>query len=132
MPWWNKESALRPPTFAPLTTGSVTPLSTSASSPWAQSGWAAGPFTTALSDGSTVTYVWYRFVDQPVIARLNLTSADRTKIQAWVESLHRQGANTFTFANPTSGALASIDPGHLVAPPSGLEFGYVPIAIAQR
>ncbi|MES2176747.1 MAG: Ig-like domain-containing protein [Gemmatimonadota bacterium] len=123
---------LQDQTFAPLTTKSATALSTSASSPWAQSGWAAGPFTTALSDGSTVTYVWYKFIDQPAITRLNLGAADRAKIQAWIESVHRQGANSFTFAAPTSGTLASVDPGHLVVPPAGFEFGYVPIAIAQR
>lgn len=32
---------------------------------WSQPGPKSGPFTIKLTDGSVVTYSWYRFVDQP-------------------------------------------------------------------
>ena len=117
--------------FPAMSRGTITPLNTSASSPWSQSKWAAGPFTASLGDGSTVQYVWYRFVDQPAIARLPLSAQERDRLQAWVESVHNQGTNGFTLAAPTSGTLATIDPGHLVVPPTGFAVGYVPIIIRQ-
>lgn len=108
-------------------------LDSSASSPWASARWAAGPFTTRLNDGSTVTYVWYRFVDQPAIARQGLDPATLQRLQALVERMHAQyGANGPTMAPPTAGTLVGIDPGMLITPPPGLEVGYVPIAIGQQ
>jgi uncharacterized protein YjdB len=118
--------------FPQLPRGTVTPLNTTASSPWTQSKWAAGPFTASLGDGSTVQFVWYRFVDQPAIARLNLSDAERTRLQAWAESVHSQGLFGFTIAAPGAGTLTTIDPGHIVTPPAGLSVGYVPIAIGQN
>lgn len=118
--------------FPQLPRGTVTPLNTSSTSPWTQTNWAAGPFVTSLSDGSTVQYVWYRFVDQPAIARLNLSAAERARLQAWAESVHAQGISAITVAPPTAGTLATIDPGHVVTPPPGLTVGYVPIAIGQN
>jgi hypothetical protein len=41
-------------------------------SPWHKPGPAAGPFKADLGDGSTVTYYWYRFIDQPAIIQANL------------------------------------------------------------
>ena len=108
------------------------PLDTSESSPWKSGGWAAGPFTTLLSNGSEVTYVWYRFVDQPAIARLPLSDDERAKLQAWAGRVHDQGTNGLTIPPPTSGHLVSLDPGQIVTPPAGLERGYVPIAIGQK
>ena len=93
--------------------------------------WAAGPFTTTLNNGSVVDYVWYRFIDQPAIMNLGLSAADRTKLQTWAESVHAQGVS-LTIAPPSSGQLASFDPGILVTPPAGLTRGYVPLAIGQR
>lgn len=116
--------------FPSMSRGTVTPVPTDAESPWTSANWAAGPFYSSLSDGSTVEYVWYRFVDQPAIARLNLSDADKARIQAWVESLHAQTA--LRIPPPTSGTLIEIDPGQLVSPPVGLEVGYVPIVIGQR
>lgn len=108
-------------------------LDTSASSAWTSTRWAAGPFTTRLNDGSTVTYVWYRFVDQPAIARQGLNAATLQNLQALVERMHAQfGVNGPTMAPPSAGRLVSIDPGMLVMPPPGLEVGHVPIAIGQQ
>lgn len=116
--------------FPSMSRGTVTPVPTDANSAWTSANWAAGPFYASLSDGSTVEYVWYRFVDQPAIARLNLTDSDKARIQAWVESLHAQGS--LAIPPPTSGTLVEIDPGQIVSPPAGLSVGYVPIVIAQR
>jgi hypothetical protein len=115
--------------FPQLAGGTIAPLSTESDSPWTSANWAAGPFSASLPDGSTVDYVWYRFVDQPAIARLNLSADDEARIQAWVESLHGHAA--FSIPPPTGGTLVTIAPGHIVSPPAGLEVGYVPIVIAQ-
>lgn len=108
------------------------PLDTGPSSPWTSAGWAAGPFSTTLSDGSIADYVWYKFVDQPAIKRLGLSDAVRQRLQTWVESLHAQGTNAFTVPAPSMGTLATIDPALIVMPPAGLMRGYVPIVIRQR
>lgn len=117
------------PQMKPTETPSV---DTSASSAWDSRKWAAGPFTTNLNDGSTVEYVWYRFIDQPALARLPLTADMKTKLQAWAESVHSTGLSGLTIPPPSSGQLVSVDEGLLVRPPAGLDRGYVPISIAQR
>jgi hypothetical protein len=100
--------------------------------PWDPAKWKAGPFRVKLNDGSTVEYVWYRFIDQPAIARLPLDSATRERLQAFVEVLHRQGGAGLAPPTPTGGILASIDAAQLVTPPAGLEAGFVPIVIRQH
>lgn len=88
--------------------------------------------TVTLSDGSTVEYVWFKFVDQPALRRLNLSQADRQALQAMVENMHRTWPITAEYmAPPSSGDLVSFDPALLVTPPPGMEYGYVPIAISQ-
>lgn len=129
-----RETWLKDQTFSQQGKGTFPSLNTtSATSPWSSAGWAAGPFSATLSDGSIVDYVWYRFVDQPAIKRLGLSDAVRAQLQTFVESLHeRFGANGLTIAAPASGSLATLDPGQLVTPPPGMSKGYVPIAIGQR
>ncbi len=106
-------------------------LDTSEGSPWDSSKWAAGPFT-AYFDDSTVQYVWYKFIDQPAIARLGLQAGELQRLQAFVESLHQNaGVNGPAMLPPSSGTLAALHSGVFVAPPLGLERGYVPIAIGQ-
>lgn len=68
-----------------------------------------------------VEYVWYRFIDQPAIARLGLNPDDLQRLQAFVEAWHA-----------ASGTLVSLDAAQFVTPPAGLEIGYVPIVIGQR
>jgi hypothetical protein len=119
-------------TFAPAAINSPAALATGAGTPWASSGWSAGPFTARLGDGSRVDYVWYRFADQPAITRLGLDAATRQRLQAFAESLHQDtGGSGVTFAAPSAGTVAPLDAAQLVIPPPGLEKGYVPIAIAQ-
>jgi hypothetical protein len=86
-----------------------------------------------LSDGSSVQYVWYRFVDQPAIARLGLADSVRQRLQDFVAAWQAaSGTQGMTIAAPSSGTLASLDPALLVSPPAGLEQGYVPIVISQQ
>jgi hypothetical protein len=47
--------------------------------------------------------------------------------------IHRAWTKERTcIAAPTTGKLASLDPGLIVTPPAGLEAGYVPIALRQE
>ena len=94
--------------------------------------WAAGPYEVRLLDGSAVEYVWYRFVDQPAIQQLGLSAGALQTLQSFVTTLHRTwGVNGVTIPPPTSGALATLDSALIVTPPTGLEAGYVPVAVGQ-
>ena len=105
--------------------------STGASS-WMSPAPAAGPFQAELSDGSVVTYYWYKFIDQPSVQNYGWSSTEKASLQARVEQIHRAWAGTREFmAPPTAGALATLDAALLVKPPSGLEAGYVPVVTAQ-
>lgn len=100
---------------------------------WKKPGPKAGPFKAHLGDGSVVTYYWYRFADQPALQNADLTDAERERMQAKVEKLHRNWPkNRDYLAPPTMGKLADIDPALIVKPPKGLEVGYVPIATRQE
>ncbi len=124
------ETGLTAATFTPKARNSAATLN---SATWNSSAWASPMMTATLNDGSTVDYVWYRFVDQPAIARLGLSSEVLQTLQAFVTSLHQKsGVNGVTIAGPTAGRLATLDPGLIVTPPAGLTFGYVPVVIRQR
>jgi len=104
-----------------------------AKSDWKIPGPVAGPFKVKLGDGSTITYSWYRFADQPALLNAGMTSAEREKLQKRVEMLHRNWTKDKEYLPaPTRGKLASIDPAQLVKPPKGYEIGYVPIATKQE
>ncbi len=101
--------------------------------PWNSPGPAAGPFRAELGDGSTVTYYWYRFVDQPSIIHANLPAETREELQSRVELIHSNWSHTDEyFAPPAIGQLATVDPAGIVQPPAGLEIGYVPIVTRQE
>ena len=92
----------------------------------------SGPFEAELQDGTVVTYVWYRFVDQPAIVHAGFSDEERARMQARVEAIHAEwGPDRPYLTPPSTGALASLDPGVLVTPPPGLEVGYVPIVTRQ-
>jgi hypothetical protein len=100
---------------------------------WNTPGPAAGPFEANLGDGSTVTYFWYRFADQPALLNADLTKEEREEMQRRVELLHRNWTKDREYLPaPTIGKLAEIDPALIVTPPEGLEVGYVPIVIRQE
>jgi len=85
-----------------------------------------------LGDGSVVTYYWYRFADQPALLNADLTPEEREAVQTRVEKLHRSWKLDRDYLPPpTVGKLAEIDPALVVAPPPGLEAGYVPIVTRQ-
>jgi hypothetical protein len=99
---------------------------------WKKPGPAAGPFKVKIGDGSTVTYYWYRFADQPALLNADLTDKERENLQKRVEKLHRNWPKDRDYlAPPTVGKLADIDPALIVSPPKGMEVGYVPIATRQ-
>ena len=55
---------------------------------WTIPGAKLGPFNVRLTDGSVVTYSWYRFVDQPSFQQYNWSAEKKAKLQAFVEKLH--------------------------------------------
>ena len=101
-------------------------------SSWKKPGPGAGPFEAMLGDGSTVTYSWYRFADQPALLNADLTDAERETLQKRVELLHRNWTKEREYLPPpVMGKLADLDPSVLVTPPKGMEIGYVPIVTRQ-
>jgi len=101
--------------------------------PWNNPGPAAGPFNAELGDGSTLTYYWYRFIDQPAIIQANLPDDIRSIMQTRVELIHANWNHTDEYmADPSVGSIATLDPNTIVQPPAGLEIGYVPIVTRQE
>lgn len=99
---------------------------------WTRPGPKLGPLTARLVDGSVVTYQWYRFVDQPSFQQYAWNEEKKAKLQAIVEAIHAHWPIDRDYmAPPGTGKLVRLDPGLLVTPPKGLEFGYVPIVTAQ-
>lgn len=102
------------------------------SAAWSNPGPATGASTVRLVDGSTVRYVWYRFVDQPAFYQYHWPDDKKAKLQALIESIHRNWTiDQVYMAPPGRGQIVSLDPALLVTPPAGLEAGYVPIVIEQ-
>jgi hypothetical protein len=100
---------------------------------WAAPGPVAGPHEVFLLDGSKVTYVWYRFIDQPVFQQYDWTPQEKASLQALVESMHQHWPIDRDYLPPAGGgSLASFDPALIVTPPKGLEHGHVPVVIHQE
>ncbi len=100
---------------------------------WTKPGPVQGPFRVHLIDGSTVTYCWYRFVDQPSFQQYAWNENKKAKLQAFIEKIHIEWSIDRDYMAPLRrGRLASLDPALLVTPPKGLEVGYVPIVIRQE
>ncbi|WP_202928028.1 hypothetical protein [Cyclobacterium salsum] len=101
-------------------------------SSWKNPGPAAGPFKAKLGDGSTVTYYWYRFADQPALLNADMSKAAREEMQRRVELLHKHWKKDQEYLPPPLiGELADVDPALIVSPPAGMEVGYVPIVTKQ-
>ncbi len=99
---------------------------------YAKPGPNAGPFVIILSDSTKVTYAWYRFVDQPALQRLKLSTSEKQRLQSIVEQIHRNWKITGEYMPaPTQGRLATLDNAILVTPPPNMLYGYVPIVIRQ-
>ncbi|MDP8244892.1 MAG: hypothetical protein P9L94_12470 [Candidatus Hinthialibacter antarcticus] len=101
---------------------------------WTNPGAAHGPYEVKLIDGSTVTYSWYRFIDQPSFQQYDWSQKKKETLQAFVEKIHKQWPIDRDYMPPPSRdiQLVSLDPALIVTPPKGLEYGYVPIVTSQR
>jgi hypothetical protein len=125
------ETRLAAQTFPQAETGP--PYTSPAGGAWGTPGPAAGPFLARLADGSTVTYSWYRFVDQPSFQQYAWSEDKKAKLQAFVEKLHASWSADRDYMAPLGqGTLAALDQALFVAPPPGLEVGYVPIVTHQE
>ncbi len=126
------KTGLKSAAFPPAVSEEAYTSPDAADSVWRKPGAKAGPFQARLSDGSVVTYWWYRFIDQPALQDADLSPAEKARLQAVVEKIHRQWtADKQYMAPPRIGTLATLDPALLVKPPKGLEVGYVPIVARQ-
>jgi hypothetical protein len=113
--------------------GRGVPYTSPASAAWTQPGPKSKSYTVKLTDGSIVTYAWYRFVDQPSFQQYNWSGTKKARLQAFVEKIHRQWPIDRDYmAPPSMGKLAALDPALLVTPPTGMEVGYVPIVTRQE
>lgn len=109
------------------------PYTSPATGAWSDPGPKSGPFTARLTDGSRVTYSWYRFVDQPSFQQYAWSGEKKAKLQAFVEKLHASWPLDRDYMPPPSrGKLVNLDPGLFVTPPKGMEAGYVPIVTRQE
>ncbi len=99
---------------------------------WWTPGPKRGPYHAKLTDGSVVTYYWYRFVDQPSLQHLHLNEKQKEDLQARFERIQSAWKTNTDYIPPLAhGKLVSIDPALIVKPPKGLEIGYVPIVAQQ-
>jgi len=100
---------------------------------WKKPGPVAGPFYAHPGDGTTVTYYWYRFVDQPALLNADLTDQEREDLQVRVVKLHQHWTKDRDYlpSPALEKELADIDPALILTPPTGLEAGYVPIVTRQ-
>lgn len=114
--------------------GTTTPYTSpaTAGTAWTSPGPVRGPFSVTLSDGSTLAYSWYRFVDQPALQHLNLSATAKAELQKTIVQLHQSWPIDRDYmAPPSAGSLVTLDSSVLVTPPPGIEFGYVPIVTRQ-
>ncbi len=108
------------------------PYSASIVGAWKTPGPSSEMQTVKLADGSTVTYAWYRFVDQPSFQQYQYSDAKKEQLQTLVEQMHMHWTPDREYMPPPGhGVKASLDPALLVSPPEGKQIGYVPIVIAQ-
>ena len=100
---------------------------------WSTPGPVGDVHDVVLTDGSRVTYRWYRFVDQPSFQQYDWSTAKKAKLQRLVERIHAiWSIDRDAMAPPQHGELAALDPALLVVPPIGREVGYVPIVVRQE
>ena len=108
-------------------------------------------YTRQLQNGATVTYVWFKFIEQPAMlsAQQNhpetYTPEYLATLQSYIEALHA-AVNANSSENPTEPVfinyrggdnpdnkdpnLAKLASAQLVTPEEGFEVGYVPIIIS--
>ncbi len=127
------ETGLAAQTFEPAVVGKPYTSPAGPHTVWSSPGPRSGPFTIVLTDGSRVTYYWYRFVDQPSLQHLHLSKTEKAQLQSRIERIQANWPiNRNYMALPSSGALATLDSALIVTPPQGMEVGYVPIVTRQE
>ena len=100
---------------------------------WTNPGPVSQAYKAKLKDGSTVTYKWYRFIDQPSFQQFGWSEEEKDRLQKFVEQIHMHWTIEQEYmAPPSTGKLVTIDPELIVSPPVGKEAGYVPIVIRQE
>ncbi|MGC9200093.1 MAG: hypothetical protein ACP5E5_14340 [Acidobacteriaceae bacterium] len=128
-----QETGLAAQTFEPAVVGKPYTSPTGPETAWTTPGPSSGPYTAVLTDGSMVTYYWYRFVDQPALQHLHLSNAEKAQLQSRIERIQKNWPiNRNYMPPPDSGSLATLDSAIIVTPPKGLELGYVPIVTLQE
>lgn len=127
-----EETGLQAARFPPAATDQSYTSPHTGNNVWRQPGPKAGPYQVKLTDGSVVTYSWYRFVDQPALQDADLSDAEKARLQGIVEKIHRRWTPKKEYLPPpNTGVLTTLDPALIVKPPRGFEFGYVPIVQRQ-
>ena len=96
-------------------------------------------YETTLDDGSMIKYRWYRFRDQPTFKYLSIdypeiyTEEYLDLLQSKIEKMHKEWGNSEDFiATPktlNNFHLVELDNGMVIEPPTGKEYGWVPIVI---
>ncbi len=100
---------------------------------WSMPGPVSEEMEVTLADGSTVTYSWYRFIDQPSLQQFNWSHEEKEKLQSLVERIHTNWLIDNDYMEPLrKGELVSIDKALIIKPPEGYEVGYVPIVTGQK
>jgi len=126
------ETGLTEQTFIPGKTGKAYTSPNEKGNVWTDPGAKAGPYTAELKDGSVITYYWYRFIDQPSLQSIVLSTSEKERLQKTVEFIHRHWTTDKEYiSGPSQGKLATLDKLILVDPPQGMEAGYVPIVVRQ-
>jgi hypothetical protein len=126
------ETGLRQTRFKPAETDQSYTSPETGDTCWSKPGPKAGPFQARLSDGSVVTYRWYRFIDQPSLQDADLSDAEKNRLQGVVEKMHAHWTRDKEYMPPPKmGTLATLDAALIVTPPQGLKIGYVPIVTRQ-
>jgi hypothetical protein len=126
------ETGLKEARFAPAERNDSYTSPEAPDGAWKAPGPKAGPFQAKLSDGSVVTYWWYRFIDQPSLRDADLSAGEKDRLQAAVEKIHAHWTPEKDYMPPPRmGKLCALDEALIVLPPRGLEVGYVPIATRQ-
>jgi len=86
-------------------------------------------------DNTWVGYRWYKFVEQPAMQQLHLTSEEKDFMQERVTTLHKMVPTPVSkWINGRQAeveGMAKTDAAAIATPPKGLEYGYVPIVLYQ-
>jgi hypothetical protein len=126
------ETGLKEARFKPAVTNQSYTSPETGNTCWKKPGPKAGPFQAKLSEGSVVTYSWYRFIDQPSLQDADLSEAEKNHLQTVVEKIHANWTMDKEYLPPPGmGTLAALDSSLIVTPPKGFEIGFVPIVTRQ-